>query len=193
MKPLLSVLMASMPHRPMPYLDKVCTMLPDWAELIINNDEHMSIGSKRQLMIERSRGEYVMMLDDDDCPANDFFNQLKPKLMQGVDAVGILTLHIKNGEYRCFQKWGYRHTADTEQKTFLGHLCPVKRELVIECGYRDYGEGEDFDHMIRLQPLIKSALYTVAAIIIFENTLVEKEYHRHHRAPVHAMSVADPL
>jgi glycosyltransferase involved in cell wall biosynthesis len=130
-------------------------------EIIIAKDnKEISIGRKRQKLLEQAKGEYIVFIDDDDTVSSDYIYQILKH--QGADAIGILIDCYYDGVYtgrakasNIYPNWadnvdGFRYVRTIYHKT--AHL----RSLALQTGFKDMRFGEDYDYCMRLKPLIKT-------------------------------------
>lgn len=133
------------------------------------DDRTMSIGTKRQVLLNRSYGDFVVFIDDDDSIPDDYCLTIWQAIKDnpGIDAIGFLQKCTFNqgaaviaslsnqwdawGEY----KGGYRYVRTPFFPT------PMLREYAVAIGYNDMRFGEDHDFSIRLKEagLIKNELF----------------------------------
>lgn len=145
-----------------PQLEKVLNENEEiLVELIIAKDnKEISIGRKRQKLLEKAKGEYIVFIDDDDTISKDYVSSILKNL--GADAVGFLIDCYSDGVYtgrakasRIYLDWadnvdGFRYVRNIYHKT--AHL----RTLALQTGFKDLRYGEDYDYCKRLAPLIKT-------------------------------------
>lgn len=133
-------------------------------ELVVDCDnKEVSIGAKRQRMVENAKGEYVVHVDSDDWIAPDYVDQILANT--GSDAIGFQIECTFDGKGKCiasasrrYKDWGenrdgYRYVRSIYHKT------PVRRDLALQAGFKDMRFGEDYDYSMRIMPLIKSEAY----------------------------------
>lgn len=123
------------------------------------DDRTMSIGNKRQLLLSRSYGEYVVFIDDDDRVPEDYCVTLWKALKEnpGVDCIGFLQECVFDGgvpKSSClsnrFSQWGQKVEGfDFVRTPFFP--TPIKRKLCMLIGYKDLRWGEDYDFSVRLK------------------------------------------
>jgi hypothetical protein len=133
-------------------------------ELLIDIDNgDVSIGTKRQRMIEKAKGEYLCFIDDDDLVTDNYVATLLEAMKSNPDCVGFKAKFSLFGNddisgdciYSIrFQEWKTRPNNIFERTP--GHLTPVKTELALRVGYKDLNWQEDKDFSERLQPLLKT-------------------------------------
>lgn len=144
----------------------------------IDNGE-LSIGSKRNILLNKAEGEYITFIDDDDmvapnyiCLVLDAINKSNP------DVIGIHLLMTQNGthEERTYHSLKYRtwyQEADPDrpgkQRYFRNpnHLNPVKRELALQIRFPQINIGEDKDYSARLLPLLNTEEYISEPIYFY--------------------------
>ncbi len=133
----------------------------DLVEILSDKDDkEVSIGAKRQRLIEAATGDYVVFVDDDDMVAPDYIEQIINHL--GCDCIGFLIECSFDGVNKCtakasfkYKDWGdnkdgFRYVRSTYHKT------PVRREIALKVGFKDMRFGEDYDYSMRLVPHLKS-------------------------------------
>jgi len=119
-------------------------------ELLYEEDnKEISIGKKRQRLLERSTGEYVVYFDSDDFPMHNYTSEIMTALQRNVDCVGFLihmTTNSKNPQVCChslrYKVWaknknGYNYVRGCT------HFNPIKREIALRVGFNDLRYGED--------------------------------------------------
>lgn len=152
--PILSILIATTKNR-RPLFDKLYTEfkkqikgLP--VEVLYEEDnKEISIGLKRQILLNRSIGKYICYFDSDDFPFGYYVKMILQALEQEPDCVGMLihmTTNNKKPQTCChslrYPVWkenvdGYDYVRN------VTHFNPVLRSLAIKVGFRDTRYGED--------------------------------------------------
>jgi hypothetical protein len=133
-----------------------------WNEIEIVSecdDRTMSIGNKRQLLLSRSYGDYVVFIDDDDKVADDYcltiWNAIKNH--PSADSIGFLQECIFDGgapkKASLSNKWyGWAEKTggfDYVRTPFFP--TPIRRDIAVSIGYKDMRFGEDYDFSVRLK------------------------------------------
>jgi len=136
------------------------------------DNKQISIGRKRQILLERAKGDYVVFIDDDDDVSMDYIDQILQAIktepdcvgmlidcdMQGVKQNAIASLKYKNwGE----NKDGFKYIRSPYHKT------PVKRWIALKAGFPDRRFGEDYEYSMRLinsgllktEVMVKNSIY----------------------------------
>lgn len=169
MNPILSVLVCSLERRKRFY-ERLLFCLGKQplfnVEIVTKNDKgEMTIGAKRNWLLDHAHGEYVAFIDDDDLVADDYVALILDAIKKSQpDVIGFKLKHFVNEN----------HIGDTEHSmkydTWVNdtsvnparyyrcpnHLNPVKRELALKVKYANISAGEDRDYSLRLRPLLKT-------------------------------------
>ena len=141
------------PSKPIAYSIFVGPVEIHWHE----DNKELSIGAKRQAMIEAATGDYVAHFDSDDWPAPNYVSAILTALESDPDTVGML-IRVEGlapkpqtgiGSMR-FARWqnnkaGYDYVRPTYHKN------PTRRSIALAVGFKDMRFGEDFDYSIRLK------------------------------------------
>ena len=130
----------------------------------IDNRE-ISIGAKRQRMLESASGEYVVQIDSDDWVPDDYIESILKALETGHDCVGHeIECSGTSGKTESvsivYAAWAEsRHGYDYIRTPYP--KVPIKRSICLQVGYKDLRYGEDHDFSIRLKEsgLVKSEVY----------------------------------
>lgn len=140
---------------------------------ILTDNEKGSIGAKRQRLIEKATGEYVVFIDDDDMVSKDYISSILFAIESKPDVVGFMGWITTNGR----NKTNFKISKDCEYKTtpkgyerFNNHLSPVKREIALQIGYKDISWEEDYDYAVRLtnSGLIKTERFISKALYYYQ-------------------------
>ncbi len=142
-------------------LEVLRPQLTDDVEMLIDCDNReVTIGAKRQRLIEKATGDYVCFVDDDDMVSPDYVSSILKAIETEPDCVAITGIFTQNGAkpkpfYHSLQhkKW---FTEKTGFYRSPNHLNPIKREIVLQVGYSDMRRGEDFDFSTRVSNLLKT-------------------------------------
>ena len=136
------------------------------------DNREISIGKKRQLLLENSSGEYVVMLDDDDWVVDDYVAQVLSALHDKPDCVGF--------EMDCIGTPGRTASISIKYNSWERNVdgfdyvrcplveSPMRLEHALKVGYEDKRFGEDHSFSIRLKDsgllkkenYIKKPIYT---------------------------------
>lgn len=139
-------------------------------EILVDRDAG-KVGAKRQRLIEKAQGSYVVFIDDDDGVAPDYLSSIIPALGQ-YDVVGFQGEISTNGRnvrlFTISKEHNYEEKGNIYYR-YNNHLSPVRREIALQIGYKDMGHGEDFDYATRLKEsgLIKTEKYIYKALYFY--------------------------
>jgi hypothetical protein len=174
-----SILICSLHSRKL-FLDKLIECLKSQIKLeyktkiqiLVNSDNgEKSIGSKRNDLLNQSKGRYIAFIDDDDLVSNNYIQLILNVIdKSNPDVVGIHLLMTTNGQNECrtFHSIKYDHWYDEQdeqrpdrRKYFRcpNHLNPVKREFAIRTKFPEINIGEDHEYSDKLKILLKTEEY----------------------------------
>lgn len=133
------------------------------AELMIDAEPRgpLSIGAKRQRMLEQVRTDYVVFFDDDDWPMPTYVEDIAQAIRSGPDCVGFYELVEGLGAVPRISIWTnkYREWMDGARARKYGvdyirtpfHKTPLRTDLARGVGFRDMRFAEDHDFSKRLK------------------------------------------
>jgi glycosyltransferase involved in cell wall biosynthesis len=143
-------------------------------ELIVACDsKEISIGKKRQNLLEKAMGDYVVFVDDDDFVAPTYVDDILTALVSNPDCVGFLITCTTNGRNpqkaiasMRYKKWGenqggYAHVRSCYHKT------PHKREIALKVGFRDLRYGEDKPYSEGLMQHVKTEVFIPKVLYLY--------------------------
>lgn len=130
-------------------------------EILFEEDaKQMSIGAKRQKLLERATADYVVFFDSDDFPHPEYVKKILDALYFDPDCVGFLihmTTNNANPQTCChsiqYKKWaekvdGYDYVRNCT------HFNPIRRNLALQIGYDpSLRFGEDRKYSDAVTPL----------------------------------------
>lgn len=124
---------------------------------LIDNRGDMSVGQKRNSLIEMAKSEYIVFVDDDDIPSNDYVLELMTAIQSNADVIPINGFMTTNGGYRAYWEMGINLPYDTiklngkvSYRRFPNHIACMKRELILPYKFKDISFGEDYEWAKRL-------------------------------------------
>ena len=170
---LLSVLILSIPSR----LEKC--LIPTYNRLLnqIGNEtcvevltlvdnKSMSIGEKRQALIQSSRGKWIAFLDDDDAVSEDYIATLIETLRTKPSDVITFEQHcsVNGKEFKVDFRMGNPHEGlknnpdgslgDIKRPPY--HMCVWAAKIAKNIPFRAVSYGEDIDWCSRMYPFVRS-------------------------------------
>lgn len=145
----------------------ICNIAPEWVELIYCKDnKEISIGAKRQVLLEAANGEYIMMLDDDDLIPDYYFDEIGKALESNPDCVGYLE-QVGNKIARHSNHVKEWTTTATGYDRTIFYKDVIRTELARKAGFRDLRYGEDADFANRLKPLLNTEVFINKIMYIY--------------------------
>lgn len=162
-------------------VDRQCIGQPVEVLVACDNKE-ISIGQKRQNLLQEARGEWVVFIDDDDGISKDYVESILGALKQDPDSVGFV-IHctfdgandmLAKASREC-EKWQeglpgpYSIFRTPYQKT------PVRRSIALQVGFPDLRYGEDRVYSDGILPLLKSEVFLDKILYYYK---YRKENHR---------------
>lgn len=161
----LSILIPTLPER-VGFLRRLRSVLDPQmqgqpVELLLDaRPRPVSIGTKRNALLDRARGDYVAFCDDDDLVSANYVADVLAALKDGPDCAelrGVITTNGANPKrfhhfIQC-QKWEEK---DGVYLRYANHLNAIKRELALQARFPEINHGEDKDFSDRVKPLLKT-------------------------------------
>ena len=159
-----------------------------WNEIEIIHecdDRTMSIGDKRQKLLERTYGDFVVYIDDDDDVPGDYCIALWRAIKDNtdIDCIGFLQDCVFDGwlhKSACLSNEypGWAENVGAFQLVRTPFFpTPIKRDIAIQIGYRDmrYGEDHDFSKRLKESGLIKKEHFINKVMYIYQYTFAPHE------------------
>lgn len=133
-------------------------------EILYDEDnKEISVGAKRQRLLEKSTGEYIVYFDSDDFPCPTYVDDILLALCSGeFDCVGFLIHMTTNGQrpQTCCHSLKYKKWANAvdgyDYVRGVTIFNPVRRSLAIQVGFEDMRFGEDKVYSDKITPLCKT-------------------------------------
>jgi glycosyltransferase involved in cell wall biosynthesis len=178
----LSILVCTLPQRAESYkrlqdeLQKQIDQHPNfWVERISNAHPTMSIGDKRNELLEMATGEYVCFIDDDDMISTTYIETILKGIETSPDCIslrGVITWDggrpevfehsIRYKEYKT--KKDYRENEPTfiKYERYPNHLNCIKASIAKQFKFPSSNFGEDTDWATQVfnSGLLKNEYYT---------------------------------
>ncbi|MES2179826.1 MAG: glycosyltransferase [Gemmatimonadota bacterium] len=141
-------------------------------EICVDTDDHVTVGEKRQRLLERAVGKYVCFIDDDDWVDSRYIERVLKACAEGKDCCSLTGVITEDGANPRRFEHSLAHDGwyTREDGVFIrtpNHLNTVRRELALEVGFVSQNVGEDHDFSNRIQPLLKSEASTGDASLYF--------------------------
>lgn len=138
-------------------------MMADVEILVECDGGEITVGEKRNKLLQRSKGEYVCFVDDDDLVSNDYILSIIQALSTKPDCVGFEGLLKTKGnldkkfihslQYKTwFEKKGVYYRCPN-------HLNPIKKEYAERVKFFHKNNGEDLDFSYSVAPLLTTEVF----------------------------------
>ena len=162
-------------------------------EILIEIDsKKITTGMKRNLLLERARGDYICFVDDDDKISEDYVTKILEAIKSKPDCCsleGQLKRRLNRKQMRAARRSrGTKIMAggilistfihSLKYKTWFerrgiyyrcpNHLNVVRRELAYQVGFPDISQGEDMTYSLNLFPLLKTEAKIKGPIYFYE-------------------------
>jgi glycosyltransferase involved in cell wall biosynthesis len=134
-------------------------------EILVSIDNRQKkISDKRNELLDKAKGEYVVFIDDDDLVPDYYVSEILKAISTKPDCIGFDGYMTSNGKDKrnfkisnTFDKW---YEKNGVYYRTINHLCPVKRSLALNAKFpRGINSGEDAEYSNRLRPLLKKETY----------------------------------
>lgn len=162
-------------------LNKQIGLLGNIEIVSCKDNKEISIGAKRQQLIEAAQGKYSVQCDDDDWLADNFIERVYPFLHADPDAVTYLE-SVNGTQVAChssmWQSWannkeGYQYVRTPFYKDV------IRTDIVKQIGFKDmrYGEDADFAERLKKSGLIKSEVFLNEIMYYYHMKPLTKQEH----------------
>jgi len=150
--------------------------LLDQIEILSNADESISIGNKRNLLLQESKGLYLCFIDDDDDVADYYIEELSKVVASGKDCASLKGVITWNGERpeifeHSIKYQAYRDNLKNQEvvyERYPNHLNCIKSSIAKQIAFTDKNFSEDTDYANTLfaSGLIKTE-FTIDKILYY--------------------------
>jgi glycosyltransferase involved in cell wall biosynthesis len=158
----LSILIATMPSRRLQLAGLIQLLGRQYTgnevEIITDPSMQYNIGAKRNKLLQRAIGEYIVFIDDDDLVSPKYISSILNAM--GSDCIGVSGTITTNGrnerQWHISKDYGKWYERNSIYYRTPNHISPVRRELALQAGFPEIAYGEDYEYSIRLLPLLKT-------------------------------------
>jgi len=200
---ILSILVPTTTKRAEPFFAPMVDVLQDQVDktgrkdieiLGLLDNYKFSIGEKRNMLLNMSRGKFVVFIDDDDRVTDDFVQLIINKIVNNPDADcicyemlctinGARQIHSKFGieyEYTKMAPWTNKNCSvkNSEPEPWFGkpsHNMVWASRIAKTQKFPHTNAGEDFDWVARTWPKIKKQV-KINKIIYYYDAVLGKDY-----------------
>lgn len=131
-------------------------------EICTHNNVTMTTGAKRNALLEMSRGQFIVFVDDDDDVSDDYVEKIFFTILKHpyIDCIGIEGIITTDGEQQ--KEWVISvdcndwYEANGVYFRTPNHISPVRREIALQAGFPDITYAEDREYSRRILPLCKN-------------------------------------
>ena len=133
-------------------------------EILYDDTLDVTIGEKRNRLLDRAAGKYCCFVDDDDDVSDMYFTTYESAIGSGVDydCVALVGHYYLNGKFMkpFFHSLKYKSWHDDANGYYRcpNHLNLIKTDICKEIGYTkvNFGEDKDFSERLMESGLIKT-------------------------------------
>ena len=163
----LSILICSL-HSRQYFLDRILSLIEpqivDGVEIIIDQDDAVKIlGQKRNDLMARAKGDYIVFIDDDDLVPAYYVREIMNAIETNPDCTGFKGIRTAKSRNPKTFIHSNRYSKWSEDNKYYyripNHWNAVKRELAIKAGFPKINWGEDHIYSERLKPLLKTEIF----------------------------------
>lgn len=165
----LSILICSLVSRGTTFLPKLMAQINDQLKLIeqgqvevlaLTDNKNMSVGEKRNKLIDMSSGDYCIFVDDDDRISDDYISTILAATNSQRDVIVFDASVTVNGgsPKKCYYSINNRRNYDTPAAyhRLPNHITAVKTSIAKKVRFKDISFQEDNDYSVRLMSEIKT-------------------------------------
>lgn len=145
---------------------------PDWVEILFECDnKQMPIGTKRNLLLTRASGEYVVFIDDDDDISDYYFTKVVSAIIDASpdcigykigctfrDLQGKITKTATAKVSNIYDGW-HENRDGYDYAQFIYHKNPVLKRIALAAKFPELRFAEDFEYGRRIKPHLKTEYF----------------------------------
>jgi len=153
--------------------------------LTLIDNKTIMLGTKRNNLIDISKGDYVVFVDDDDRVADDYISSILEATEKEPDVITFIASVSINGETPKPCHYSSMYDADYNEPDryhrLPNHIMCVKREHAEATPFKPILYGEDSDYSKRLKPLLNTEFHIGKTLYFYDyniETTEAQEYQR---------------
>lgn len=165
----LSILICTMPHRQEMFEGlhsflsqqiKECSH-PKQVEILFDGDTKLTTGKKRNNLLNRAKGDFIVFVDDDDDVDENYVQEILQVIIDNpnIDCIGMKGWvsfdGINSKEWSISIKHEYWHETEEMYLRTPNHISPVRRIIALMAYFPDITYGEDMEYSKRIFPMCK--------------------------------------
>lgn len=152
----LSILIPTIAGRESEYnslIESLEPQLTDDVEIcVLKDNKEMTIGAKRNILLQGAEGEYIAFVDDDDKLPGDYIGQLLKAIESGCDCASLKGRYFVNGTFIGFFEHSLKYSEwktnknghDIKYERWPNHLNCIKAEIAKQFKFDEINHGEDY-------------------------------------------------
>jgi len=154
------------------------------AEVIIDDTDAITIGEKRNLLLQKAKGEYVAFIDDDDLISLDYFKLVSEGIVKDVDCCSLIGKYYLNGKFMNQFVHSIKYNNYIEEKGILfrppNHLNVLKTSLVQKFRFKNKNDGEDTEWAMDISQskILKTEHEISEPLYIYEKLNYEPDFYK---------------
>jgi glycosyltransferase involved in cell wall biosynthesis len=135
--------------------------LKDKVQLLsLLDTKEMTVGEKRNWLLDISKAKYVQFLDDDDKVSADYLFKMQQATAYDTDVITFCGEYHESGFFHSDFLISTMVSLDCNQGGIMyrkpNHICAVRRDLAIQCRFPTKNYGEDSEYASLINNLIKT-------------------------------------
>lgn len=180
----LSILICTIPER-FDFFRRIYSIVeaqitsPD-IQVLAMDDAVMTIGKKRNELLQAAKGEYVCFIDDDDRISNNYIQLLMEGINKGVDCCSLKGIITEDGQnpliFEHSIKYGIWRTITDSQPWEVryerppNHLSCIRSSIAKQFRFpeKNHGEDHEWSNQIQRSGLIKTEHYIPEVIYYYD-------------------------
>lgn len=157
-----------------------CNAKEDVEILTEIDNGQFTVGEKRNILLQKAKGDYVISADDDDFVSPDYIKLILEGIATNPDCCslnGIITFNGKAGKlFRHSIKYDRYYEEDGIYYRYPNHISCIKASIAKKFHFPAISHGEDtsFATQIHNSGLLKKE-YNIPTIIYFYNFITDKK------------------
>lgn len=130
-----------------------------------SDNGEMSIGKKRQKLLNRAKGDFIVFIDDDDYIMPSYIAEIAKAIKENPDAdcigiEGCITFNgINRKHWKISKDFGSWYEKDGVYYRTPNHISPVRREIAMKAGFIPANWSEDYEYSKAILPHLKKEAY----------------------------------
>ena len=150
--------------------------------LTYSDNRQQTTGYKRNVLLGKAKGKFVVFVDDDDKLAT-FYVSLIIKVIDenpDIDAIGISGQYSENGKTQIPFETSLKHNWEQKNGWYLrtiNHISPIRRDHALKVKFPNKTIGEDYEYTMALKKLgVLKKEFVIKEFIYYYNFVSNKNY-----------------